>query len=376
MNIVLRDTYSHAGGLKNPVLMALGAHVAMFIWNPIVLPAGTANPAQVLMQVEYRETLPEMPKPVVEPPKPKVVEKPKPKPVVKAKKAGLNLAQHKAAPIRAVKKVVPVKKVVANPLPRSRPSMVKMPRFVPRASDEDAMISAAPTRSAKTTGLRPASNPFGTAPKLSGKSRGVRMADVNFQLKDRGGLSGGGPTVAIPIGEERGETAAIAAAPELHDAPKGRRHISNSYQAPLGEGVGELAGKNRTGYVGRVQIGMAAGPSEEEIIAAGTERGEVSAGQGFEMGGPVGDRKIVRKHLPEYPAWAEEKGITAMVKIFFTVKADGSIRQSVRVVRSSGYTELDQLAKEAILAWKFSPTQASSSAEEAWGVITFRFTLA
>jgi TonB family protein len=64
------------------------------------------------------------------------------------------------------------------------------------------------------------------------------------------------------------------------------------------------------------------------------------------------------------------------VKIFFTVKSDGTIRRSVRIVHSSGYTELDTLAKEALLAWKFSPTRAQSSEEEAWGVITFKFTLA
>jgi periplasmic protein TonB len=89
----------------------------------------------------------------------------------------------------------------------------------------------------------------------------------------------------------------------------------------------------------------------------------------------VGDRKILKRSLPEYPAWAEEKGVSAVVKIYFTVRPDGGIRRSVRVLHSSGYTELDNLAKEALLAWKFSPTGASNNAE-AWGVITFRFTLA
>ena len=67
---------------------------------------------------------------------------------------------------------------------------------------------------------------------------------------------------------------------------------------------------------------------------------------------------------------------SAIVKIFFTVRPDGSIRHSIRIVQSSGYTELDSLAKDALLAWKFSPTGARSSTDEAWGVITFRFTLA
>ncbi len=133
-----------------------------------------------------------------------------------------------------------------------------------------------------------------------------------------------------------------------------------------------MAGKNRKGYVANIQVGE---PSADEVVAAGNGHGS-AVGKGVEIGGPVGDRKILRRHIPEYPAWAEEKGISAIVKIFFTVRPDGTIRHSVRIVHSSGYTELDSLAKEAILAWRFSPTRASSSSEEAWGVITFRFTLA
>jgi len=80
--------------------------------------------------------------------------------------------------------------------------------------------------------------------------------------------------------------------------------------------------------------------------------------------------------LTAFPLAFALKGISAMVKIFFTVNSDGSIRPHMRIVRSSGYAELDSLAEEALKEWKFSPTTASSSSEEAWGVITFRFTLA
>jgi TonB family protein len=322
------------------------------------------------MQVEFRDKLPVMPKP------PQVVKRIEHKPVVhKAHKSGISLASrsHAAATIHP-HHTHHVTRVVARPAPRSRPAPIKMPKFVPHASDEDALAMASPhTKVATTTALRPASNPFPNAPALHGKSRGVRAADVHFQLTDRGGIATGGPIVNIPIGDELGETAAVASAPSLHDVPTGKRHTSGYYyKAPLGDGVGELAGKARKGYVANIQVGE---PSEEAVIAAGNQHGD-AAGHGFEIGGPVGDRKILRRHLPEYPAWAEEKGISATVKIFFTVKADGTIRRSLRVVRSSGYSELDSLAKEAILAWKFSATSASSSTDEAWGVITFRFTLA
>jgi len=72
------------------------------------------------------------------------------------------------------------------------------------------------------------------------------------------------------------------------------------------------------------------------------------------------DRKILARRLPEYPDWAEEKGISAVVQIFFTVRPDGSIRTNMRVDKSSGYPELDQLAKEALLKWRFSATHAAS----------------
>jgi TonB family protein len=346
---------------------AFGLHVAMLIWNPTILKGGAAVSNQILMQVQYRDTMPVLPKPAP------VVKKAVPKPVVKkAHKSGISLSQHAhPAMIHPVKHV---SKVAAKPAARSRPAPVKMPKFIPHASDEDAlaMASHAP-KLAATTALRPASSPFISTPKLKGKSRGIRASDVSFKLEDRGSIAGHGSVVNIPIGEERGETASIATAPELHNAPKGMRHTSGYYaQAPSGEGVGELAGKNRTGYVGAIQVGE---PSEDQVIAASNSHGS-AAGHGFEIGGPVGDRKILRRHIPEYPAWAEEKGISAIVKIYFTVRPDGSIRGSLRIVHSSGYTELDSLAKDALLAWKFSPTRASSNAEEAWGVVTFRFTLA
>ena len=354
----------------NMFILALWMHIGMFMWNPTLLSGGHINQAPVLMQVEFRDKAPELPKPA------QVVKKVEPKPIVKkAHKSGIALAHHSPVHIHPTHHVTKVAKA-ALPAPRTRISQVKMPKFVPHASDEDALASVNhPAKLATATALRPTTSPFITTPKLAGKTRGIRASDVHFQLTDRGtSIDGSAAVVAIPVGEERGETASIASAPELHDAPRGIHHTSNSYQAPLGEGVGELAGKNRSGYVGTIEVSGAM-PSEEEVIAAGSAHGS-AAGKGVEIGGPIGDRKILRRHLPEYPAWAEEKGISAIVKIFFTVQADGTIRHSLRIVHSSGYTELDSLAKEALLEWKFSPTHAASTADEAWGVITFKFTLA
>jgi TonB family protein len=208
------------------------------------------------------------------------------------------------------------------------------------------------------------------------------MSDVHFEMGNAGTLSehvGGGPVVNIPVGEERGEIAALPSAPPmLHNAPGGRRGVS-SFRYQPGEGGGELAGRAKAGHhmtSGHIDVN-GTGVGEEAVMAAAVDgHGKGIAGQGFEIGGPVGDRKVVRRRLPEYPAWAEEKGISAMVKIYFTVRPDGSIRSTMRILRSSGYAELDSLAKDALANWRFSPTSARSTTEEAWGVITFRFTLA
>lgn len=145
------------------------------------------------------------------------------------------------------------------------------------------------------------------------------------------------------------------------------------YRFTPGQGAGaELSDrKGHMGYHGKIQTDTYV----EGSMNGSTTKGRTQIGQGFEIGGPVGDRKILKRKLPEYPAWAEEKGISAMVVIFFTVRPDGSIRTAMRVERSSGYPELDQLAKEALLQWRFSATSASSSESEAWGRITFKFTL-
>src|SRR5262249_30685787 len=151
-------------------------------------------------------------------------------------------------------------------------------------------------------------------------------------------------------------------------APKGKNTVAGYRFTPgNGSGSGELSGKNKsfTGYHGAVRADSYIEGSMSG--GGGNGKGKVITGQGFEIGGPVGDRKILKRKLPQYPEWAEEKGISAMVKIYFTVKADGTIRQNLRVLSSSGYTDLDQIAKDALLAWRFSPTSASSSEQEAWG---------
>jgi TonB family protein len=311
------------------------------------------------MEIKTLDHMPQLaPPPPVVKPVPKV-EKKQPPP----KKKGL-ATKPKPTPVKAKPKAKPL-----PPKPVFR-TKIEIPKFVPRSSEDivaaspaPGMVKAAPHRMERAPAPKPALL----------KSRGVRAQDIPFKLSDRGEVSGFNPGAAavIPVAEERGELAELPKAAVLREAPTGLKTRSGYRRDPgMGSGSGELAGKNKTGYHGAIRTNAYV----EGEMAGGGVVSKTASGKGFEIGGPIGDRKILSRRLPEYPAWAEEKGISASVQIFFTVKPDGTVRSTLRVQKSSGYAELDQIAKEALMAWKFSP---SKTADEnlSWGVITFRFTL-
>jgi TonB family protein len=352
----------------NPMLAfgaAMGFHIFLLIWNPIILKASAYQMSAPVITVKMLDHLPlvQQPKPVVKPVAKKAAKK--------AKKSGLSMHQAKhPAPVTRHHSVVRPKAV-----PKPFTSKITIPKFVP--TDHDEPIAASPLPGIAPSAPHPATQALAPMPIMVGKTRGVRAEDISFKLSDRGGLANSAERiVAIPVGEERGEMPALPSAPAIHEAPGAGKSISGyRYQPGLGSGSGELAGQNRRGVSGYHGVVKADSYIEGSLSGGNTGTGKAVEGKGFEIGGPVGDRKILHRILPEYPDWAEQKGIIAMVKIYFTVKPDGTLRTSLRVLRSSGYAELDDLAKQALLQWRFSPTSDNSTAESAWGVITFRFTL-
>ncbi len=369
--IPLQDPYSP--NMSIPFGAAIAFHIFLLMWDPTILKAGSYNMQSQVINVRVMDHLPilEPVKPVPKPVEKKVEKKHKAK---KAKKSGISMSK-KAQPLSITRHKVTPKPVAA---PKPFVSKITMPKFVPTETDEPIAASPLP-------GLAPASphravRSFIPAPKLSGKTRGVRASDISFELSDRSSVaSAAGRVVAIPIGEERGEIASLPSAPMIHDTPKGLKGVAGYRYTPgQGSGSGELAGRDKGGVLGYHGIVKADTYVEGSLngTSGNGKNGKVVAGKGFEIGGPVGDRRISRRRLPEYPAWAEEKGISAMVKVYFTVRPDGSIRTNLRILTSSGYAELDDAAKDALLQWRFSPTSGDSSEAAAWGVITFRFTLA
>ena len=114
-------------------------------------------------------------------------------------------------------------------------------------------------------------------------------------------------------------------------------------------------------------------------LAAGSGSGSRSGGKktnkGFEIAGPLNNRPISKKVIPQYPAWAEEQGIIGVVRLYFTVTTDGAVRTNIRVTKTTGYPQLDQLAIDALKQWQFAPLASAEEGRGEWGIITFNFSL-
>lgn len=110
-------------------------------------------------------------------------------------------------------------------------------------------------------------------------------------------------------------------------------------------------------------------PRKEEVTAAPVAKAS------FSITGPLRDRKILAKVMPEYPEWAQQKGATAVVALHLSVDPDGTVQTSVFVEQTSGSGEWDEQVVNALRSWRFAPLAAEATQEVQDGVITFRFTL-
>ncbi len=95
---------------------------------------------------------------------------------------------------------------------------------------------------------------------------------------------------------------------------------------------------------------------------------------GAQMTGPVSDRPIISYTAPSYPEWAKREGVEASVMIYFVVLPDGHVKENVMVQKTSGFTDFDDNAVNAILAWRFQPLRGGKTGEQ-WGTIMFNYRL-
>ncbi len=314
----------------------------------------------------------------------------------------------------------PVTTRVAAPIQPSLKERI-MPKaistaFQPKSQSEDLAAVNAPN-SIKTTAHNVALPTAG--PTLTAKSfGGIRAKDLPFQVGTDESISGGASVIPIAMGKNSAKAALSYGGATLQDASKRRVGIqpmgvgagSTSDMSALGAGAASTIQLSGTGGTGNAPSGATSGTVLQDRAGSGGSgrvsralfgsgrgtglgsgvEGMPSAAQeldsqlgaggrgkktnkGFEIAGPLNNRPIVRKVIPQYPAWAEEQGIIGSVRLYFTVTPEGSVRSNIRVTKTTGYPQLDQLGIDALKQWQFAPLNVAEEGQ--WGIITFNFSL-
>lgn len=98
-------------------------------------------------------------------------------------------------------------------------------------------------------------------------------------------------------------------------------------------------------------------------------------GATFQIQGPISAREVIHSVVPSYPRWAIEKGIEPTLTLRFAVLPSGKVKDTIFIIRTSGYPGLDRLATDALKKWAFKPLPKDSPWREEWGEVTFIFSL-
>jgi TonB family protein len=291
--------------------------------------------------------------------------------------------------------------------------------FTPQNKSEDLAALTNPEM-IKAPGPKLENMPVG-GPTLQSKSfGGIRPKDLPFQVSGPESISASQVSnIPIAVGNQSAKSGLGYAGPTLSDsskrrvgivpgqsgtgAPNDTMALASASPAPIAAGTGG-SGYAPTGATsgggtlsqrsGRGGWGGGSGTGIGRGIGSGVEGGmpgdaaaleaQMSKGgaaektlkrKGFEISGPLTNRPIVYKVIPEYPAWAEEQGIMGSVRLYFTVDSGGNVRSNIRVTKTTGYPALDQLGIDALKQWKFSPLQSEDEGKGQWGIITFNFSL-
>jgi len=107
------------------------------------------------------------------------------------------------------------------------------------------------------------------------------------------------------------------------------------------------------------------GPGDDDAVTGDSDSQGNNTPRG-EDGGPViewednRDRTPLKTYEPDLPDWVSTEGRELQVDVTFLLSPDGFLR-SLRVVRSSGYTDVDNSIVDALRKWKFSSVSGTES---------------
>lgn len=159
-----------------------------------------------------------------------------------------------------------------------------------------------------------------------------------------------------------------AVAGEIAGSPRGRGSLEAVVPQGDAEDVARLEGGAEPVYEMERE-----GFDPIDSDAAGGGEGPDGGGIGWSIDGPAGSRRIVKRALPESPAWVAQRGLDLSVQIKFQIAPDGRVKPGAVIKRTSGFPEIDRKALEAIRKWRFEPVLGRPNAGDAWGNVTFKF---
>ena len=117
-------------------------------------------------------------------------------------------------------------------------------------------------------------------------------------------------------------------------------------------------------------------PREQSAPAVGVEyKDQVKAATASaEVVQPRFDADYLNNPKPGYPMMSKRLGEEGQVLLRVLVSSQGSAEQ-VQLVRSSGFSRLDEAAAEAVARWRFVPAKVGSVATTAWVQVPVSFQL-
>jgi TonB family protein len=388
--------------------LAAGLHVLIFLWNPILLKSDF-KPVHDFVDIEVVESAGSPLLGGEAPKKSSVFSTLRDMLLTPKTEEIAHVAPTVNQPVAA-----PSKPVLTD---KSR-KPIAMPNFQPQTQNDDLAALKNPDQ-IQAPGQKVPNTPIG-GPTLKSKSfGGIKAQDLPFQVSGQESVAtSNASNIPIAVGNNSAKSGLGYTGPSLNESSKRRvgivpgqsgtgasndtMAIASAAQAPIAVGTGGTGtaptgaatgsslqqrsgfGKGGMGGGGHgtgLGSGYGAGVEGMPGAASGLEGMGGKGGsektvkhKGFEISGPLTNRPITYKVIPEYPAWAEEQGIMGSVRLYFTVDSGGNVRSGIRVTKTTGYPALDQLGIDALKQWKFAPLAGAEEGQ--WGIITFNFSLA
>lgn len=89
---------------------------------------------------------------------------------------------------------------------------------------------------------------------------------------------------------------------------------------------------------------------------------------------PSAEAQGLNNKAPIYPQLSRKKKEQGTVLLLILVKADGTVGE-IKLQTSSGYSRLDQAAKQAVKRWQFQPAQQDGKNIDFWYELPLKFQL-